>query len=208
LLNEYGSISVVRSVSSDSGLLILNDSQANNFTQFCTPGSVVRVPFHRHRGHESVQAAANLEVRALWPLTGSESVYAPASPTPIAPRRSSRNLIALPQSLVDAINSVMQNSGAVASVEYRDSDFHYMFRNCTLESVLNQLPEIKLVINGSGSEIKLLPEDYLHWNRETNECEKKFTPFEFGYRRFFDILAIPQTNLHITADSILICDAL
>lgn len=205
LLREYNTISVLRNISSNSGFLILNDSDATQFNWSCVPGTIGRIPFREPysvpSAHRSSSTSVEIQYRLVW-LNATTDVRRSTLSTPtIEAYLVSTNSFAIPQEMETEILNVINRSGRIITRR----NFVDIIDDCDFESLVDRLPIIMLTFHQSGTSIALHPDDYIQFTPETNKCQLNF----FGAQRayFINPLMIPDTNVHITREEVVLCDS-
>ena len=191
LMTEYNTISILRNISSNTGVLILSDLDAIQFNRSCVPGSIAPISY-----------PLNVEYRAAYPNNadgpGREILLTPQR----APSFHIGNILTLPNTMALAIYDTIRESRAVRA---RGSN---LVTNCNLGSLRDRLPTITLNFTTTNAAVVLYPEDYMSFNATSNECILRFDRQE-GDDQHLSInpLRFPDVNLHLTRDGILICDS-
>jgi hypothetical protein len=207
------SISLLKNITSNRGLLVLNDSNAAHFNASCIPDSISAIPFDNPRGFRTrPRFSVSVQARLILPL-GNEMVdtrhnYALiesemdlGSPYP--------KMLSLPPAFNNEISRLINASGA-----NRNASNPMIVTNCNFESLIEQLPRIKLSFPDAGADIIFLPEDYVQFNSDINVCRLNVygdiedDDFFAADPLKFNPLVVPNMNLHITNVGIRICDAL
>jgi hypothetical protein len=197
MVQQYNEISVLRNISSDSGVLILNDTDGDQFNRSCVPETIVRIPLLSARFR-----AAQMDYRLISQQDGENRQALIMSETPRNPTRlyNPANLLTIPTALTSAIHDAIIASGTVRVGETTTFD------NCYFDSLSEQLPKIILHIRENGADLVLFPEDYVEYNRDANQCILKVLGEDSSHQPGVNILRIPNTNIHISSTEMLICD--
>ena len=188
VLEEYRTISILRSGPSQNGLLILNDTNGENFDRSCLVGSIARIP----RNTELVQYSL------IWPSDEANAIGEQAftdSPTHL----SSSSIVELPPSMVfELYLIILRGQEPFRALNVVD--------NCNYELQMSRAPKISLTFTQSGTRVILFPQDYIVFKSDTNQCVLKFSRASHDSR--INPLAIPGVNVHITQNDVYICDAI
>lgn len=206
MMEEYQAISMLRNSTSDSGLLVLNDTDAYQFNNSCLPDTISRIeqyPFTRH----SWVAVDNFRLvwrRSMGHNSDREMIEMPHYPTSlyVSAQSSQAGIVSLPTSMYDEIVKIISGSGAVRN-RFRGE----IFTSCNRGLFIDQLPLITISFRDSGGSLALLPEDYIQSIPEARECDLRFTRLRGPQYPFLNFFRIPNTNLHITNNAVSICEA-
>jgi hypothetical protein len=202
LMNERGPISVLRNDTFRTGVLILNDTARVDFNRSCLSGSVARMQYHFRRENSFTRCSiVEIGYRAIWPhddaaLTIEPSIHLTSmnalADAPFA------GVLSMPATIADDIYALMLVAGGVMDRHNRT------VTNCNFGSLIDRLPEIRLSFPQSGAAVGIFPEDYIVFNAESNECILNFHRQRETW--YFNPLAIPNVNVHVTANEVFICD--
>jgi hypothetical protein len=197
---------VLRNSTSDFGFLVLNDTDAYQFNNSCSPDTMFRIeqyPFTRH----SWVAVDNFRLvwrRSMGHNSDREMIEMPHYPTSlyVFAQSAQAGIVSLPVSMHDEIVRIISGSGAVRN-RFRGE----IFTSCNRGLFINQLPLITISFRDSGGSLAILPDDYIQWIPETSECVLRFTRLRDPRYPYLNFLRIPNTNLHITNNAVSICEA-
>jgi len=201
VMRTYDSVSILRDGgSSDRGVLILNDTNRNEFDSSCLLESISRIPFSTPTSSGAIPSDPHVEIQRtlVWAernMTENSTIttwIGQIFRTPDAP------VLSLPSPMAHEILRLITNSGGERTADSR------RISNCSRELLMNQLPGIHLSF--VTADLLLIPDDYMKFDTATNECVLNFIP-ESVTCNFLNPLAIPNVNAHINADDLFICDA-
>jgi hypothetical protein len=201
LIDTHGPITILRNTSSSNrdGILILNNTFGlEQFNESCSPGSLARIPFVLDD-----RWPTDVTLHANWPSTGRQITGITSDhPTYIDFSWNadfSWGIFDLPRSIANQIYEIIANSGAALA--------HGIISNCSMESFINDLPDVQISFPRMNSTIIVFPEDYILFDPRTNICDLNFIR-EDGAAWRFDPLALPNVNVHVVGNDLFICDAI
>jgi hypothetical protein len=194
ILNTHSRISLLRNRASNYGSLILNDSDASRFNSSCIPDSITHVPFH-YRADHGMPHWVGVEYRLVW-QDQSTTLVNHMVPTRLG---AESRALTLPAQLYDTIQRTMTSHGTFLN----GTDVS----NCSRAILVERLPHISMTFPSSGSKIVLYPEDYLRFNESNVECRLNiFRSPPLSQTFSFNPLMIPEVNIHISNNEIIVCD--
>ena len=207
LMAHHGSISLLKNISSgNSGRLILNDVDAYRFNSSCDPESVYRIPYTYHigvGGHGFVNVTYE-----LIPREADNDELNPENLFTVSQRATELHfmlgIVHLPTFLADEIFGALT---ATRTVQTGGSSFLRIL-DCDVESLIAQLPLIKLSFSSNGGHFPLYPDDYILFDEELRSCALLVGTVGPDIPSLgFNPLWIQNVNIHIERDHMRLCDS-
>ena len=208
MFTQHGPITVLKNVSflSDSGLLILNDNGARNFSSSCLPDSVYRIPI-LYNQNQDAYVISNISYQLLFsseePRIHSLNGMLITTTFPSQVSLKMAGIIDIPPLMVQEIIGIFNQLGA--SQPYQFAPFY----PCDYESLMARLPLIIVTfLAANRNQLVLYPDDYVEMYPPSMFCRLIVNELVSVDRPLgFNPLRIPNVNLHIASDHIEICDS-